>query len=199
MFTTPNKILYIHLEDTILEKGREDLLDNYAISNIRYHIKLIEPERINIISRTCITKKDTVAFWQNAAPVIINSLGMETKLYSLLNLPSQIESITRYMKTNNSYISDRSKMGILNNPELSFYMYAELKYNGKDTTVYYLNRNIQDMRLFRRGQTDIVCLPLKYNFGKPYERNTSIGIQKEVHVKDMPKKNNDKREMQNRV
>lgn len=162
MFKSLSKILYIHLEEALLLPKEEEIIDSDSIPHVRNYIKLIEPDQINIISQTCITKRDNEGFWNNAVPFLQNTIGLDLKISKLINANDYISTITKYFKDKETHISDRTRLGLLNNKQLAFYMYAYTKYSNKNLQVYYINRHIPTMSLFRENNTDIVCLSNRY-------------------------------------
>lgn len=162
MFKSLSKILYIHLEEALLLPKQEDIIDSDSIPHVRNYIKLIEPDQINIISQTCITKKDNQGFWKNAVPFLQDTIGLDLKISKLINANDYISTISKYFKDKESHISDRTRLGLLNNKQLAFYMYAYTKYANKNLQVYYINRHIPTMSLFRENNTDIICLSNRY-------------------------------------
>jgi hypothetical protein len=155
-------ILYIHLEECLLVPKQEEIVDSNSIFVVRNYIKLLQPYEVNIISQTCISNTDIKAFWKNAAPFIQNTVGLDLKISSLVSANDYISGITKYFKSRNLHISDRTRMGLLEDRKLSFFMYADTKYKNKRVNVFYINRNISKMSILREEELDIVCLPNKY-------------------------------------
>jgi hypothetical protein len=155
-------ILYVHLEECLLVPKQEEIIDSNSIFVVRSYLKLLQPSEVNVISQTCISSIDIKAFWKNAAPFVENTIGLDLKINCLVSANEYIGGITKYFKNRNLHISDRTRMGLLEDRRLSFFMYADTKYKHKQVSVFYINRNISKMSLLREDELDIVCLPNKY-------------------------------------
>jgi len=156
------KILYVHMEECLILPKEEEVIDSNSIFVVRNYIKNLEPSKINIISQTCINSRDINAFWKNAVPFIQNTIGLDLKISNLITGNEYLSTITKYFKNRNLHISDRTRMGLLEDRRLSFQMYADTKYKNKDAQIFYINRHILKMSLLREEQLDIVCLPNTY-------------------------------------